>query len=85
MVILGVGTTQFPAGFPAGTGQLPGNFSNTNFSTFRPQYSVPGQQAASSQATPPQTQASQQATFVAGMTTQTVFFNIFFLYILNQP
>merc|ERR1711953_891763 len=42
---------QFPAGFKGG--QLPGAFG-TNFAQFRPQYSIPGQQAAASSAGVPQ-------------------------------
>lgn len=44
----GVGTisNQYPNGFQ--NGQLNGAFGNTNFTNFRPQYSVPGQQTSSS-------------------------------------
>ncbi|VVC33210.1 Hypothetical protein CINCED_3A015046 [Cinara cedri] len=47
----GVGTisNQFPNGFQ--NGQLNGTFGNTNFTNFRPQYSVPGQQTSSSSST----------------------------------
>nr|CAD7194935.1 unnamed protein product [Timema douglasi] len=37
----GLLNSQFPSGFQAG--QLPGGFGNTNFASFRPQYSIPGQ------------------------------------------
>nr|CAD7601329.1 unnamed protein product [Timema genevievae] len=37
----GLLNSQFPSGFQ--TGQLPGGFGNTNFASFRPQYSIPGQ------------------------------------------
>lgn len=37
----GMISSQFPPGFQAA--QLPGSFGNANFSNFRPQYSVPGQ------------------------------------------
>ncbi|XP_050421569.1 chromodomain-helicase-DNA-binding protein Mi-2 homolog [Adelges cooleyi] len=44
----GVGaiSSQYPNGFQ--NGQLNGAFGNTNFTNFRPQYSVPGQQTSSS-------------------------------------
>ncbi|XP_050544780.1 chromodomain-helicase-DNA-binding protein Mi-2 homolog isoform X2 [Daktulosphaira vitifoliae] len=44
----GVGaiSNQYPNGFQ--NGQLNGAFGNTNFTNFRPQYSVPGQQTSSS-------------------------------------
>jgi hypothetical protein len=46
-VVIGLLTSQFPAGFP--TGQLPGTFGAANFANFRPQYSVPGQAQAQQQ------------------------------------
>lgn len=44
--LVGAISNQYPNGFQ--NGQLNGAFGNTNFTNFRPQYSVPGQQTSSS-------------------------------------
>lgn len=45
-ILVGTISNQYPNGFQ--NGQLNGAFGNTNFTNFRPQYSVPGQQTSSS-------------------------------------
>ncbi|CAG2058133.1 unnamed protein product [Timema podura] len=60
----GLLNSQFPSGFQ--TGQLPGGFGNTNFASFRPQYSIPGQPTSGFPETSPDIDVSRVPLFHDG-------------------